>query len=461
MRSLPSSDMKFSVPKTKPEGVSASPMRSVGALFRRYSLAMGVAVAFLTAVLLYTQYSLHEGLGELQNTFVPRWQAAHRLHGDAQNVSATAVQVTLAFTQGEWQSMRDMLNDQWLMFDANLKEMIEFTEKQESKQNLLTAAQALHRAGEQLVETVRHRTVAGEDLGPDRLREYRRHERDLARQMSEQSTRLAGYTSVLAADLDAAIEERRQELLFRLWLQTSLIAGSGLLIGGLIWYQFRMLDGRLLRRIERLKDYMGKREIDPNLLVRLAEGDEIDAMHNKLARLLTRLMTQNKELDRLATTDGLTGLYNRRRLLELLDQEVLRARRYGILSLIMLDVDHFKEVNDNLGHTSGDFVLRDVSREIGQFLRKTDFAGRYGGEEFIALLPETSLGDAATIAERLCKRIASLPIAIGDGKTISVTISIGVAMLEHNEDSRSLIKRADEALYRAKHGGRNRVEVAH
>ena len=163
-------------------------------------------------------------------------------------------------------------------------------------------------------------------------------------------------------------------------------------------------------------------------------------------------------LVRLATTDSLTGLLNRRRFLEAGDAELDRAGRFGHpASLIMFDVDHFKTVNDTLGHAVGDMVLSALARAAGETLRGVDILGRIGGEEFVALLPETGIEDALYAAERLRATVESMEIVAG--KTpLSVTISLGVAQWEGAENLEGLLGRADAALYRAKETGRNRVE---
>jgi diguanylate cyclase (GGDEF)-like protein len=165
-----------------------------------------------------------------------------------------------------------------------------------------------------------------------------------------------------------------------------------------------------------------------------------------------------EELERLAITDPLTGLYNRRRFFEILDVEIGRSRRYPRpLSVLMIDVDHFKNVNDLLGHRAGDAALEAVARRIESGLRDSDTACRYGGEEFAVLMPETSLADAAVAAERLRRIVSDEPIFAG-GNGFRVTVSIGLACRADGESAESVIERSDEALYRAKDLGRNRVE---
>lgn len=170
-------------------------------------------------------------------------------------------------------------------------------------------------------------------------------------------------------------------------------------------------------------------------------------------------------LEEQSITDPLTGLYNRRHLDRRLEEEVGKALRYGIpLSALLLDVDHFKSVNDRLGHAVGDRVLMALSRLMLDAARKSDIVTRYGGEEILILAPHTALADACLLADRLRRAIEALAIATADDAAsapIKVTVSIGVAALSAaTPDGPALLKAADEALYRAKHGGRNRVEAA-
>jgi diguanylate cyclase (GGDEF)-like protein len=164
--------------------------------------------------------------------------------------------------------------------------------------------------------------------------------------------------------------------------------------------------------------------------------------------------------ERLATFDELTGLFNRRVLVERLHVEVERSRRYGSpLTLLMLDIDHFKQINDTHGHAAGDDVLRNVGNIIRRNVRQVDIAGRFGGEEFCMLLPETPLAGGLIFAEILRGEIAQFTQALGD-KSFSTTASFGLATPNPGDelDATALLKAADDALYRAKRNGRNRVE---
>ncbi len=164
-----------------------------------------------------------------------------------------------------------------------------------------------------------------------------------------------------------------------------------------------------------------------------------------------------EEVKSLAIRDGLTGLYNYRYFKEMLTQQVGQSRRYGWpLSLLFLDLDDFKAVNDTLGHPAGDLVLKTVADYLKGSVRQADILCRYGGEEFVVLLPQTPPGQAAMLAERLRLGIAGLKIPLPE-KELKVTVSIGVAGLPPHGDGAGLVAAADRALYRAKEEGKNRV----
>jgi diguanylate cyclase (GGDEF)-like protein len=172
------------------------------------------------------------------------------------------------------------------------------------------------------------------------------------------------------------------------------------------------------------------------------------------------LLKKAQLLEQLAMTDSLTGLHNRRQFLELAALEFQRARRYRHpLSVLMLDIDGFKQVNDTYGHAVGDQILQIVSTRCRKSLRDIDLLGRYGGDEFVVLLPEDDLNGARNAAERLCRYVAATSVDTDRG-LLNITLSLGAAALaEGDADVASLLNRADAALYRAKNAGRNRVEV--
>ena len=184
----------------------------------------------------------------------------------------------------------------------------------------------------------------------------------------------------------------------------------------------------------------------------------------RLKRVLKeRELTQERvrmmeKLQRLAITDGLTKLHNSRSFYSQLEVEVDRFNRYKHpLSLLLLDIDHFKEYNDNYGHLEGDKVLVRISQLIKACLRKLDTAYRYGGEEFTVILPETSGEEAVLVAERIRKTIQTEKFKPESAKELGITISIGVAQYAAEEQLSTFIQRADKAMYSSKQLGRNRV----
>lgn len=163
-------------------------------------------------------------------------------------------------------------------------------------------------------------------------------------------------------------------------------------------------------------------------------------------------------------TDPLTGVFNRRYLERRLTEEVAMSRRYNLpLSVLMIDIDRFKSINDTYGHLEGDLVLHRLAKLAAHTVRETDVVTRYGGEEILVIAPNTMINTAETLAERLRVEIQATPLLSADVRTDplrTVTVSIGVACFSQDmRGVRDLINRADEALYRAKGGGRNRVEV--
>ncbi len=180
-----------------------------------------------------------------------------------------------------------------------------------------------------------------------------------------------------------------------------------------------------------------------------------------VTRDITARKQADRELKQLAQTDSLTNLANRRHFMELAEQELSRTLRYGgPLSVLMMDLDHFKSINDTYGHTIGDLVLQKFGGLVRQTLRDVDAVGRVGGEEFAVVLPQTDGEHAMEVAERLCRLTADTEVALDRGRPLHFTVSIGVttfAGASSNIDT--LLGQADQALYQAKHGGRNRVCV--
>lgn len=181
-------------------------------------------------------------------------------------------------------------------------------------------------------------------------------------------------------------------------------------------------------------------------------------LHLELARLQDELEAQNQLLERISSTDALTGLANRRAFDRVLTVESKRSARHGQpVSLLLFDIDHFKQVNDSYGHLVGDQVLQELARTLMERLRVTDTAARFGGEEFAVIVAAPPEG-ALVAAERWREDIEAQVLPDGHGGSFRISVSVGVATLgEHCPDANALLAAADEALYRAKEGGRNQV----
>ncbi len=278
----------------------------------------------------------------------------------------------------------------------------------------------------------------------------------------------------LSAEHEVDLETNPNEALFR-----SAEDNYDLVIVSLNLQEF---DGLRLcsqiRSLERTRNLPILALAESDSTAKLARGLEI-GVNDYLARpidkneMLARVRTQIKKKRyterlrdnmqmsiELAITDGLTGLFNRRymetHLGTLVDQSAARGKP---ITVLVLDIDFFKAINDSYGHDAGDDVLREFALRIRKATRNIDLACRYGGEEFVIVMPETDMAVATAVAERLRRRIASEPFAIqNDARHLEVTISIGIAALSGVDDNAAtILKRADQALYRAKRDGRNRV----
>jgi diguanylate cyclase (GGDEF)-like protein len=255
--------------------------------------------------------------------------------------------------------------------------------------------------------------------------------------------------------------------------QTLMLIGGLSLLVGLLAYQIgRSIVTPLQRLIGAAEHIAGG-----NLAVQLpaARDDEIGRLtrvFNQMTDSLRRgraeieaasqtLQQQNEQLERLSVTDSLTGLYNRRKLAEILTDQIARYQRNRrAFSVLMLDIDHFKALNDNYGHLLGDEVLAQVANILAQTIRNVDFAARYGGEEFVIILVETSSQAALDTAERIRAKVADASYGAAEQR-IAVTVSIGIAECgEDDATAEAVITRADLALYQAKDAGRNRVHCA-
>ncbi len=264
---------------------------------------------------------------------------------------------------------------------------------------------------------------------------------------------LALYVSL--AERDAAL----RALTFRLVGAALVIA----LISGLLWFYLRFMVLRRLRWLVRAGEGLARGEMTS----RVPGGwekpgrDEMATALQQFNRMAESIQSLTTKLEHLGLTDGLTGIYNRRFFDQMLPREVSRSQRLGAqVSLLMLDIDHFKRFNDRLGHPAGDEALRTLVRTVGQRLRGMDFVARYGGEEFAVVLPGADRESALATAERLRSAMESATFGL-PANSERLTVSIGVAVYPGDADDASgLIAAADAALYAAKRAGRNIVRSA-
>jgi len=219
-----------------------------------------------------------------------------------------------------------------------------------------------------------------------------------------------------------------------------------------------------LLRNTRLIGSLNLGSADPHRFTPALGTDFIEHMGSIIAICLENVIS-NEMLKFIGLTDSLTGVYNRRYIDRRLVEEIARARRQEYrISVMYIDIDHFKQVNDTVGHQGGDDVLREVAQRIKAELRISDALARFGGEEFVVLLIDADLESASAVADRIRASVEAQPVDIGGGERVSVTVSIGVATLDDFERdhaiegvAQDLVAQADTALYRAKSTGRNRV----
>lgn len=209
-----------------------------------------------------------------------------------------------------------------------------------------------------------------------------------------------------------------------------------------------------MRRVARTKDY--------STTLHSRHSDEFGELYRGFNAMLQDIRLRDEKLSQLATTDALTGLANRGHALEALQAMATRAQRRGeSMGVILLDVDHFKHINDSHGHAAGDAVLRGIAQLLRSAIRSYDLAARYGGEEFLILCEGADLATTIEIAERIRDSVAGHAFALATAQTVRATVSLGVqAGPSTPEAALALIDAADQALYRAKQAGRNRVEGA-
>jgi diguanylate cyclase (GGDEF)-like protein len=263
----------------------------------------------------------------------------------------------------------------------------------------------------------------------------------------------------LSAELRRLTQQARQEAresVHRATIRTSIVMLVAAVIDATLVGYLRI---SVLQRLVALRNGVASSAAGSAVTVADDGKDEIGDLARSLRHFIAVIGVKEEELRLLAATDVLTGLPNRRDFLARAGAEMLRIARYNFpLCVLMMDIDHFKKVNDTWGHSVGDEVIRQVAAVARDTLRAADLVARIGGEEFAVLLPQTSMNAAQSLAERLRETVAGRAVSIGGGQIVSVSISVGVAtMRQEGDDLAHLLSRADAALYEAKQLGRNRV----
>jgi diguanylate cyclase (GGDEF)-like protein len=294
----------------------------------------------------------------------------------------------------------------------------------------------------------------------------------------------AGFASAYVPDMNTILELRdtmlgqaadaAQAESARAWRVLAAVSAAALLMVAALAVAARVLRRRVLQPLAATVQVLGDlaRDEPGGALPEPPANDEIAAVirgvgtlqaHARVRRALER--ERDELIERLksqSATDFLTGLANRRAFFDTAERELAGARRHGVpVVLMMLDIDHFKRLNDAHGHDSGDRALRAVAEAVRSRLRQDDLAARHGGEEFVLLLRHCDRADGLRFAERLREAIAEAPVRLPDGQTLQVTASIGLAASsDHGHGLDTLVTQADQAMYRAKHAGRDQVAMA-
>ena len=275
---------------------------------------------------------------------------------------------------------------------------------------------------------------------------------------------------VMVAEIEK--ESAYEEIVALRQITTTLVGGLMIFIGVLAcFFGHRLVDP--VRRLSSEAAKVASGNLDVDIPVSgLSEVSYLTQVFNHMVASLRRnreelssanhaLRETNEELHQISITDGLTGLYNRKHIMELFAREKSRSQRtHHDLSVMMLDIDYFKKINDAYGHPVGDTVMCRLAETFMSSVRDCDYVGRYGGEEFMVILPDSTLENAAVTAERIRTNVGNLQF-VEDGQTFSVTVSIGIAGFpDHGENTESIVGHADSALYQAKAEGRNKVVTA-
>lgn len=435
------------------------------------TLLSGVVIAMLlggvaAAVLLTVQYDILQLAKEATQTLLPDIQAEVRT---AINLERLKVFGEIVRHSAEPRERREaQLAARILAMDAVYEKDAHIKEQVKQVYDIIERMMA-HRAKQDAVR--QHIELVQRPLSDD--------EPTLANDWKEASAILENLAQHLSVDAAVNVSEGSAQIARQAkWAMLVVVLVSGglaLLFIIMIVFVQRAVVQPILRATHGLKRIYNQPGALQMRRERLQELDDIAVAVEAFGAALSQINERTAELEReiaerqqaqaklleLATTDGLTGLYNRRHFMETATQEFERARRYRMpLSLLMIDADHFKSINDRFGHHIGDEVLKALATIVRRQLRETDLFARLGGEEFAILLPQTDFADARVAAERLRQTIAEHTVDTEQGP-LNFTVSLGLARIEPSTvDLDDLLRQADAALYQAKQNGRNRLEPA-
>lgn len=302
----------------------------------------------------------------------------------------------------------------------------------------------------------------------DRVHQYESYCKKLCRENLERLKSIVEEISLLHSRELKEHKEKVQESIRNFYLITTIVILLSFLGFNFLWYHFYNMVIRPIKKLTSGAGQIAEGNLRCKIDVRTADeiqecAREFNRMGEKLLERTERLETATKELEELSIKDGLTGLFNHRFFYNKMKEEIERARRYHKrVSLLLIDLDDFKHYNDHQGHLQGDDLLRTIGEIIRNNIRVTDFACRYGGEEFAVILPETDRQEAEVAAERIRRAIQEYAFPYEETQPLGdVTVTIGGGSYpDDSEELSDLIKKVDDLLYKAKGEGKNKVYVA-
>lgn len=436
------------------------PRHSIVRLFMLRIMTIVLLVIAIGGSSIISLYSLAKDAERSETVVLPRVIFANRLSVDAVTLADLSIALAGVATEGERRTLDDRISGRAVTMEENITRLealgVEagaITTVRRTRDELMDGAQALSGIAQ---EEIALRREAG--VPQQRMAHLAARRQNLLLHQQNVASHLTTLISAVASDAEQAAEQQSRDanaLANRmLWL---LVSGTLIGLAAISWiyhaFRIRLIDRVLDLRLAMVAWQSGGHYPQPRL-----GDDEIGQLGGVLTELISTVEHRTAELELLASIDFLTGLPNRRHFHEAAELALQRCVRHQRpASVLMGDIDHFKRVNDSLGHAAGDAALRQTALIWRNGLRQIDLCGRIGGEEFVALLPETTLPEAQAVAERLRATVAHTPLFREDGSRFPLTISIGVAAIRPDETLDRALARADKALYKAKTTGRDRV----